>query len=131
MEELQEYCDKCGNRAGMKGAATAAPSQMMYIREKSTGIATLLALLWSGLGHLYVGRVGRGIGLMFAHLGLIIGGVFFVLVGGLFGGLGGAVGGGILVIVLLFAVWVWNIYDAHRLANDYNDSLRSSGRRPW
>jgi len=131
LEEHQEYCDKCGNRAGARGAAVSSPPQMVYIREKSAGISTLLSFLWAGLGQLYVGRIGRGIALMLVHLVLVFNGIFFVIAGGLFGGLGGAVGGAILFVVLLFVLWVWNIFDAHKLANEYNDSLRGSGRRPW
>ena len=133
MEEHQMFCDKCGSkigeRAGERGMGNH--SHMVCVREKSTGIAAILSILWAGLGQIYVGRIGRGLALMFAHLMLIIAGGFFVLAGGLFGGIGGAVGGGMIFLVLLVVLWAWNVFDAYKQANNYNDALMSNGRRPW
>jgi len=106
-------------------------SNVVYVREKSTGIAALLSIVWAGLGQIYVGKIARGIALMMIHLIMIGASAFFVVAGGLFGGLGGAIGMGMIFFVLLFVLWAWNIYDAHKLANEYNDSARGNGRRPW
>jgi len=106
-------------------------SHRIVVREKSTGIAVLLSLLWSGLGQLYVGRVGRGLALMMSQLILIMAGAFFTVVGVLFGGLGGGIGFSVIFYVALFALWAWNIFDAYKNANVYNDAMMQSGRRPW
>jgi len=106
-------------------------SRTVCVREKSAGIAALLSLLWAGLGQIYTGKVARGLALMAAQIMLAIASAFFVLVGGLFGGIGGAIGSGILFYVAIFVLWAWNIFDAHKQANKYNDSLMNDGRRPW
>ena len=131
MDDPQEFCDRCGTRAGQRMYGAPPPQQMIYIREKSAGIATLLSFLWAGLGQLYAGRIGRGLALMLAYFFMIFVGGFFVLTGLLFVGLDGAVGVAVLFVVLHLALWAWNIFDAYSLANEYNDALRASGRRPW
>ena len=131
LDDPQEFCDRCGTRAGQRGYGACPPQQMIYVREKSTGIATLLSFLWAGLGQLYVGRIGRGLGLMLGYLFAVLFGLFFVVTGFLFGGIGVATGGVVLFGVFYLVLWVWNIFDAYSLANEYNDALRTTGRRPW
>ncbi|MDR0508712.1 MAG: hypothetical protein LBG63_02650 [Candidatus Methanoplasma sp.] len=115
----------------MGGNGMGNHTHVVYANEKSTGIAALLSILWAGLGQIYVGRIGRGLALMLIHLMVVISSAFVAFAGLLFGGLGGAVGGGFMVFVLLAVLWAWNIFDAYKQANKYNDSLRNSGRRPW
>ena len=99
--------------------------RVIVLREKSPEIAALLAFIFLGLGHIYVGRIGKGIAILV--LGNIAIGtcvllflLFFWLVP--------------LVVVLLavpLIVWIWQIYDAFRLAKKYNTTLLSVGRPPW
>jgi hypothetical protein len=82
------FCNSCG--AGMFGPAMAAtaPSatkptvvsaprradpptvlprpQVIVVQGgiKSSGLAAVLSFFWCGLGHIYVGRIGKGIALM-------------------------------------------------------------------
>jgi hypothetical protein len=49
----------------------------------------------------------------------------------LFAGFAGFVGGWIVITAILIAIWAFNLYDANKLANEYNDALRATGRRPW
>jgi len=37
----------------------------------------------------------------------------------------------ILLSAVLLALRIWNTYDAYKLAKEYNDHLRSHGKRPW
>ncbi len=131
MNENQAFCSGCGNRAGMGGMGMPGPTHVIQVREKSTGIAAILSLVWAGLGQLYVGKIGRGIGLMILHFFMIFILATVVLASTIFAGIGGALIGGTVFIGVWVAIWVWNIFDAHKLANRYNDSQRESGRRPW
>ena len=127
--EHQVFCDKCGNKVGERGMGNH--SHVVHVREKSKGIAAVLSFIWSGLGQMYVGKVGRGLALMFIHFVTVIIGPFVVLAGGLFGGPGGLLGGGLLILILPITLWAWNIFDAYNQAKKHNDSVRNSGRCPW
>jgi TM2 domain-containing membrane protein YozV len=76
-----------------------------------------------GVGHLYLRRMGRGTVILFA--GVFTGVLFYAamitayfLIGYMFG-------------IMRVSLWIWQIYDAHKLTNRYNDSLESIGKPPW
>jgi len=118
--EGQGFCDKCGQQAG----AAVQQQPPVPMREKSAGVAAILSFLWAGLGHLYVGKIGFGLILMLLYpVILFFGFIFLVVALGIFGL--------ILFGVIVLAVWIWCIFDSHRLANEYNDFIRANGRRPW
>ena len=132
IETDQEFCTSCGSR---EGEGRQRPSSTILIRDKGAGIAALLSTIMAGLGQIYVGKIGRGI------LLLVIDIVFTSISTGIMlsalyiGGtneeiLGAWVIGGIFMIPY-FIVWIWNIFDAYKLANQYNDLLQANGRRPW
>ncbi len=82
---------------------------------KNEGIAALASVILPGAGQIYVGKVKRGI-LMLVGWGILI-----------------------VVSVMLFwflswipttAAWAWNIYDAYKLAKQYNEAVRMTGRPP-
>ncbi|MCL2031696.1 MAG: hypothetical protein FWG96_00235 [Methanomassiliicoccaceae archaeon] len=131
LNEGQSFCDKCGVRAdGAEGGP--GPQYVVHINEKSSGVAAVLSFLWAGAGQIYVGRIGRGLALMFSYL--LIYAVLFVV--GFVIALEMESFGGFIVLmismgVFTLAFWIWNIYDAYKLSNEYNDYLRSHGKRPW
>jgi len=105
---------------------------MMMVPQKSEGMAVVLALilgifgLW-GVGHVYAGKIGKGIGLLVA--GLIFGGLFWVslvLTVILIGFAGLAIFG-----LILFGGWLWQTYDAYETAKTYNILAQQTGRAPW
>jgi len=101
---------------------------------KNPGTAAVIALvvgvvLFWGVGHIYVGKVLKGIGIMVA--GWVIEGLlilsFFSII---------AVGIGGLALILLFAAlalggWIWQTFDAYSLAKQFNDYVRTHGVEPW
>jgi TM2 domain-containing membrane protein YozV len=96
----------------------------VQVRDKSAGVAAVLSALWAGLGQLYVGRIGRGLCLVFLYPVLLLMALVVLIIAlGLIGLLP--------VAILSITFWVWNIYDAYGLANQYNDALMSTGKRPW
>ncbi|MFQ6075527.1 MAG: hypothetical protein ACE5Z5_05265 [Candidatus Bathyarchaeia archaeon] len=72
----------------------------------------MLSAFWSGLGQIYVGRIGRGLGIM-------VGGILLALFSW------------ILLWIPLLIYWIWNIYDAYKLAKKYNQELMRTGTPPW
>jgi uncharacterized membrane protein YdbT with pleckstrin-like domain len=91
------------------------------------------------VGHIYVGKIGRGLALLI--LGIILEWVFGFLIffGAIFGGYYyGARGlvavsltGVVIWIILTLAIFIWQIYDAYRLAKYYNEYVQRYGKAPW
>jgi TM2 domain-containing membrane protein YozV len=101
-----------------------APQPPVSIPLKSGSLAAGLSLLWAGVGQIYVGRVARGIGIMaLLYVAGFFTGFFFSMTRSL----------PVLLIlgVILLVVYVWQIFDAHALANRYNEYAKMYGRPPW
>lgn len=86
------------NNASTSASASAAQGGTPYPLypwvRKSPGLAAVLSFFIPGLGQVYCGRLGRGA-------------LFFL-------------GSFLLVpIVIGFGIWIWNIVDAHSLAQRY------------
>lgn len=143
-----KFCENCGTAAQAPGPQYAqAPPQGQYqapppqypapapaygqpapygappygaVPMKSTGVATVLALVlgligFAGIGHIYIGKLTEGI------VFLIVGWVLLV-VGILTFGIG-------LILWLIFVIW--QTYDAYNKANRYNAAVQQTGRAPW
>ncbi len=142
--EGTRFCSSCG-------AALEAPPQpttyhvtpgmsgitVSSLPRKDAGIAALIAGLGGiflfGLGHFYVGKIGRGIILLLVGIVLKIA-LSFSYLGGivsLFTGTGEWFGILILVAVLNLGLWIWQIYDPYKLAKTYNTEVERTGKPPW
>ena len=117
-------CPKCGY-VKTRYNPTAPPQGAMY---KSSGTTNLLSILCSlligtnGVGHLYLGQIGRGIAFMIGGWLLVAGvivGIFFFVIPGV-----------ICAIVALF-VWIWSMFDANKQCKIYNEFVSQNGRPPW
>jgi TM2 domain-containing membrane protein YozV len=102
---------------------------------KDPGIAAILALLAGfiglmGMGHIYVGKITRGLIILVAGLALwalVIASSFAAII---------TLGGAFWLLILVFIIaalglLVWQAYDAYNLAKQYNTVLRQTGRPPW
>lgn len=86
-----------------------------------------------GIGHIYVGRIGRGLLILFSGLILFIVWIFIFLLS-ILAGAGGIIGAlvlGIIFIVGYIIIWFWQIFDANNLARKYNEIVNATGREPW
>ncbi|HEY7733547.1 MAG TPA: hypothetical protein VIB07_02020 [Nitrososphaera sp.] len=107
------------------------------VSHKSPGTAALIAFVgaifgFPGIGHIYVGRIGRGIGILVAgfllyimmwitFLGAIIGGGLAAATGG---GSAGFLAGGtvaVMVVLLYLGLLVWQIFNARSVAKQHNE----------
>ena len=92
---------------------------------KSMDTATILAAVLGffglcGIGHMYIGRVGRGVGLLIGILVLDVIGfatVMFLV--------------GIPFLIAALAIYIWHIFDVRNLCREYNNYLSQNGRPPW
>jgi len=92
---------------------------------KSIDTATILAAVLgflglSGVGHMYVGRVGRGVGLLIGILVLDVIGLATIWFGV-----------GIIFLIAGLAMYIWHIFDVRNLCREYNNYLSQNGQPPW
>ncbi len=92
-------------RGHSKPAQATGAAMTVALNSKSTGLAILLSLVFTGAGHWYVGRIGRGIAFFAAAF---VSGLLVLAVVGLF---------------LLPIVWVWAAIDANKCAQQHNQLL--------
>jgi len=97
----------------------------------------VLSLIIPGVGQIYVGKILRGV------LILVLFPIIYILLSvAMYGVALSDIDTGssfvfnfgiIMFIVLVIGIifWIWQIVDAYRLANRYNEELRRTGRAPW
>jgi len=90
---------------------------------------------------MYVGKVGRGIGILI--LGLILYAITFIMTMGALASLGqtnpdstgsaaiGAIGVLLVLIVVYIVFFIWQIFNARKLARKFNETVRTTGKEPW
>ena len=117
-------------------------------QPKDTGITLLLGVLLGlfgimGIGQLYVGKIGRGVAILLG--GFAVAAVSYIAViayilsdSWLYDNSGyySPDFSGLIVIALLVAVFhlayfIWQAYDAYKLAKKYNEELYRTGQPPW
>lgn len=122
MDGAQRFCPNCGREApatqalaGVRSAVAAAvaPAQpgvqqhVVLVRtEKSPGLAAVLSFFWTGLGQIYNGQVGKGIGFMVAYI--ISWWMMFVVIG----------------FITTPLLWIWGMVDAYQTAEKINAGAR-------
>ena len=102
-------------------------SRPLLLPLKKTSVSLLLAglvgILFMGIGHVYLGRMRRGVVILFS--GVVTGVLFLAAMVTAFFSIG------IVFGVIRFFIWIWQIYDADRLTKRYNSILESTGHAPW
>ena len=101
-----EFCPKCGSRVSPQQAIAQPqlqpPLQTQPVQKKNEGLAAVLSFLFTGLGQIYNGQIGKGI--VFVVVGIVFAGLIFVLIG----------------VILYPIFWIYNIYDAYTTAKKIN-----------
>ena len=109
-------CPKCGHVKTTFNPAV--PPQGGLYKNEGTGLILSIVLgIFGicGIGQIYAGRVGRGIGIMIGVWILIAIGIATMGIG----------------FIAVLAVFIWQIFDTKKLCKEYNDFLASNGRAPW
>jgi hypothetical protein len=146
-------CPKCGINLFQLGIGKGEvplhnPSIVDQLPYKSPGTAALIAFIGGifaipGLGHIYIGNVGRGIAILIS--GIVIYGLFVITIvfslslqGILFLAAANTPPIGfesIFIIFILgvayFGLWIWQIFNARKRAKKFNESVRETGKEPW
>jgi len=142
-EDPNRFCPKCGqplvpNASAYPGNTGsnygyALPPYPGYVPNmKSGAVAVILAFIIPGVGHLYAGKIMRGIIILAVLNGLDI---LFTIV--LYTSIMGAdtlplpSSTWLLIIVgfvAYFVAWVWQMYDAYKAVEEYNRNLAPTSR---
>lgn len=133
------FCRHCGIRSPMEDATycpfcgrqilqSQSNINTITISTRNPGTAVLIAIIagflgFRGIGHVYIGKIAYGIGLLLIGWTIGISALLFLI------------GGGITLAVLLwilgFAFWIWQTHNANKLAKYYNEYLVQKGVAPW
>ncbi len=97
-----------------------------YLPHKSEVVALLLSwFVLPGLGQMYAGKIGRGLGFLF---GLMVGGIAVGV--GAFWLIWWALPLFIILILALIAIQIWCLVDSYQTAAKYNKFVARTGRPP-
>ncbi len=131
----ERFCSSCGTTSDPGDASPVHGSQPQIVVnvQKNPGVAAVLGILLGlvgifGIGQIYAGRFLRG--LVFLFLGWVFIALLFVI------GLSAAVATeSALIFGLSFLLpvifYVWQAYDAYKLAKRFNRITMETGRTPW
>lgn len=136
-------CPSCGAEFSTLSRAKSEIRVIQQIPHKSPGTAALIAFFGAifglpGIGHIYVGRVGRGIAILLSGFTLYIMS-FIVFFGSVLGGaLAGAraglsfvqIGGSLAMVLVLayLGLLIWQIFNARSCAKKHNDQAAMIAR---
>jgi TM2 domain-containing membrane protein YozV len=100
LSEAAEFCRKCGSRLG--GDAGRSARVVVVRSARSPGAAAVLSFFWCGLGQIYNGQIGKGIGMMIAYFISAI--LIYLLIG----------------LITTPILWIWGMIDAYNTAERLN-----------
>ena len=109
-------CMKCGYTKTKYNPMT--PPQGALYKNEGTGLILSIVLglfCLNGIGQIYAGKVGRGIGIMIGSWVLIVVGVLTLGIG----------------LIAYLAIFIWQIFDTKKLCREYNEFFSLNGRPPW
>ena len=124
-----DQCPKCHSAVHEHSNHTESPPRVVQqLPYKSPGTTALIAFLGGifglpGIGHIYVGKVGKGIAILVG--GFICAILIFVAMWYVPFPLPW------IIISGYFILWIWQIFDARKLANKFNESVKATGKEPW
>ena len=141
------YCSKCGKRIDQsdnleitnnknvktpieetdKGNSDSRRPAVITLPYKSPGTAALIAFIGGlfglpGIGHIYVGKVGKGIGILI--LGLVIYAFLVISILGISPVM-------FFIAIVYLILLIWQIFSARGNARKFNKSVKETGKEPW
>jgi len=123
-----EECPKCHSALHEHSRHKQSPSPAIEtLPYKSPGTSALIAFIGGifglpGIGHIYVGKVGRGIGILLLGLVLYVLTIVFLFT--------------FAPMSLIFSIgylimFIWQIFSARKLAKKFNELVRTTNKEPW
>ncbi len=166
MSDKQNFCSNCGEKLDTNvnieecpkchsalhehsRHKQSSPSVVEKLPYKSPGTAALIAFIGGifalpSIGLIYVGKVGRGIGILIFGLILYALTVATIMSGGFLASLEqpnsapeysssgiGAIGMSLVFSIAYIVFFIWQIFNARKQAKKFNEVVKSTGKEPW
>lgn len=145
-----KFCEGCGGpfdpndascpQCGQANTSPSNPAWPLKSKKNTLVLSIVFGLVGLvGLGHLYLGKFRRGVGLivydlvMFAIIGIIVEPWGWTIMDNFnsvnellsfFAGL-------IVLGIISITVFIWQIFNARKLCKEYNTCINSNGIPPW
>ncbi|RNJ76708.1 MAG: hypothetical protein EB830_03310 [Nitrosopumilus sp. H13] len=125
--------------AGTRRTNVTAPGTPKYKSEWIVLVCSIVPGLFGfqGIAHIYVGRVRRGLLLLFGNMGIYFLGMFFIIFNA-FGGdslFPGTITDGLWTGIFFGSIYlgllIIQIWDSRRLCRTYNKHVRKNNTAPW
>jgi len=137
-----EECPKCHSALHEHAShMQPSPPAIEQLPYKSPGTAALIAFLGGifalpGIGHIYVGKVGKGIAILVGGLVLYIISIFGIIyittpVYSMPTGIVISVIGVIGLSIAYLVLFIWQIFNARKMARKFNEVVKATGKEPW
>ena len=131
------FCPNCGKSAA-DTTVTQTTVPVGYNPYKNPTTAALIAIIggifgFPGIGHIYVGKLAKGILILVSGIILFVVGLIALMAGAALGPVGFAAGAmlGIILMIAYVAIWIWQIFNARSLAKQFNEYVKVHGKEPW
>ncbi len=124
IENGAKNCRACGFVLNIREEAISH-TYVVQGRDKSVGAGILIAFLLLGGGHLYAGKITRGLLIMVSGIGIALIAMLLSMMNGVVAIFS------IAAFVGYIALYVWSLYDAKSYLDNYNAGLRRFGTPPW
>lgn len=143
-----KYCPNCGTDLDPLKEEQST-THMHSLPYKSPGTAALIAFLGGlfalpGIGHIYIGKVGMGIVILVCGFILYAFAIVLLLfvyssMNSVFTSSNFSINDSVNVPILIFvgipsisyiALFIWQIFNARKLAKEFNEIVRETGREP-
>ena len=116
-EYEEDYLKRLEKPRKRVGAKKQKEEQRSYFEKpvewKSVPLAIILSFIWSGLGHLYINQIKKGI--IFLAIGFVLGSLSWF---------------DLLLLIPLVPFWIWVMYDSYMQVKLYNKFVEENGKRP-
>ncbi len=108
IEESHEFCPKCGNKKN-----ESKPKFERPIEWKSVPLTIVLSIVLSGIGHIYIEQIKKGI--IFIAVGFTLGVLMWIE---------------LLLLIAFVPFYAWVIYDSYKQVKLYNKFVEENGKKP-